>query len=305
MKKKNSLLVLFTKLVLTTTLFISAINSLSGQIYTPGAGVNDVDGNNYQTIIINGQEWMAENLRTSKYSNGEDIPHVTDINLWSTLSNGAWIYMLNDIQFEIPFGKLYNWYTVNDNRNVCPLGWRVPSESDWNTLIGYLDPNQNPLADINNATLGVQSAIAGGKMKSTDTQYWINGNFGATNESGFTGQPGGNLESAVSNWNTTGYYGEFWSSTVYSQNSNYAWQRRIIYENADIKRLARDITFGMSIRCVKDNTTNINELNYNEIIPKKLVKITDILGKEINQKSNEIIFIHYSDGSIEKRIVVE
>jgi uncharacterized protein (TIGR02145 family) len=270
-----------------------------------GNGVTDIDGNSYQSVIIGNQEWMSENLRTSKYSNGDNIPQVTDVNAWEALTNGAWVNMLNDEQFEIPYGKLYNWHTVKDVRKVCPSSWHVPNEGDWNILIGYLDPNQNPLADPNNATFGVQSYTAGGKMKSTDVQYWFNGNFEATNESGFSGQPGGRLESALNQWNTPGYFGDFWSSTPYSTDSIAAWNRRIIYENASVIRRSTYNTFGMSIRCVKDYTAAIDDTQYNNISPKIAVKITDVLGREINSITNEVIFIHYSDGSIERRIIIE
>lgn len=277
--------------------------TLKSQLYSPGSGVTDMDGNSYQTIIINGQEWMSENLRTSKYSNGDNIPNVTDITLWETLPNGAWANLLNNSQYEVPYGKLYNWYSVSDNRNVCPAAWRVPSDNDWNTLVQFLDPNQNPLADVNNSTLGVQSSIAGGMMKSTDTQYWINGNFGATNESGFTGQPGGRLESAINNWEPTGNRGIFWSSTIYSPTESiYAWCRTLVYENADLKRGARNVHEGLSVRCLKDAASGMNELNSNL---KSLIKVTDLIGRETVIKPNEVLFYLYNDGSIEKKMIIE
>jgi uncharacterized protein (TIGR02145 family) len=89
----------------------------------------------------------------------------------------------HDSQYENPYGKLYNWYTASDARNVCPTGWHVPSDDDWSTLINYLDPN----ADGGN----VIPNTAGGKMKSTGQQYWNSPNIGAINESGFAGLPGG------------------------------------------------------------------------------------------------------------------
>ena len=289
---------LFSSLILFCISF-----SFKTQLFTPGTGVTDIDGNLYQTIIINGQEWLSENLRTSKYSNGDDIPNITDINLWETLSNGAWVNMLNDSQYEVPYGKLYNWYTVSDSRNVCPNGWRVPSDNDWNTLIQFLDPNQNPLADVVNSTLGVQSSIAGGMLKSTNTQYWINGNFGATNESGFSGLPGGRLESAINNWEPTGNRGLFWSSTNYSQTqSMYAWHRTLVYENADLIRGGRNVHEGLSVRCLKDAASGMYELNSNL---KSLIKVTDLMGRETVIKANEVLFYLYNDGSVEKKLIIE
>lgn len=145
------------------------------QLYTPEAGVTDIDGNTYQTIIINGQEWMAENLRTTKYADGDPIPNVTDANQWSNLTTGAWAHYNNDSQYENPYGKLYNGYTISDPRNVCPTDWHISTDAEYSLLSDYL---------------GGQG-VAGGKMKSIDSQYWSGLNLYATNESGFSGRPGG------------------------------------------------------------------------------------------------------------------
>jgi uncharacterized protein (TIGR02145 family) len=274
-------------------------HSLNAQIFTPGSGVVDIDGNYYQTIIINGQEWMAENLRTSRYSNGDNIPNVTDINLWSTLSSGAWANMQNDSQFDLPYGKLYNWYAASDTRNVCPTDWRVPSDSDWNVLIQFLDASQNPFQND-----GVQSSFAGGKMKSTENQYWTNGNVGATNESGFTGRPGGRLEPMFpeSVWEPPGSRASFWSSTLNELNPSGAWHRRLTNYDASVYRSSLYIELGISIRCLKDATSGVNELKPSL---KSLLKVTDMLGREIDIRNNEVLFYQYSDGSVEKKVIVE
>ena len=125
MKKKN---------LLITAIAVFGISSTT-LAQTPGVGVTDFDGNNYTTVIIGNQEWIGENLRASHYSNGEIISNITNINQWSNLTTGAWAHYNNDIQFENPYGKLYNWYAVVDTRNICPSGWHVPSDNDWNELI--------------------------------------------------------------------------------------------------------------------------------------------------------------------------
>jgi hypothetical protein len=111
----------------------------------PGPGVKDIDGNNYKTVYIGTQEWMAENLKTSKYSDGTAIPNVIDNNQWSKLTIGAWSYYNNDAVNNTKYGKLYNWYTVNpttnENKNVCPTGWHVPTDADWTVLTDYLGGN--------------------------------------------------------------------------------------------------------------------------------------------------------------------
>jgi uncharacterized protein (TIGR02145 family) len=137
--------------------------------------VTDQNGNTYATIVIGTQEWMAENLRTTTYANGDPIPNVTDGSQWIGLSTGAWAHYQNNAIYENPYGKLYNWYAVADPRNVCPTGWHVPTDAEWTVLSDYLGGED----------------VAGGKMKSTGTQYWNLPNTGATNESGFSGLPGG------------------------------------------------------------------------------------------------------------------
>ncbi len=147
--------------------------TLSVNIQTTNS-VTDIDGNIYETVQIGSQIWMKENLRTTKYANGDVIPNVTDGNQWSNLTTGAWSCYSNNNQIQNLFGNLYNWFAVADQRNICPTGWHVPSDVEWITLTDYL---------------GGES-VAGGKMKSTAI-YWQSPNQDATNESGFSGLPGG------------------------------------------------------------------------------------------------------------------
>ncbi len=211
-------------------------------VSTPGAGVT-FDGYTYGSIVLgNGQEWMAENLRTSVYANGDSIPNETNANAWQYTTTGAWVHYNNDSQYENPYGKLYNWYTVNDSRNMCPTGWHVPTDAEWSTFINYLDPNADGGNNLNSA---------GGKMKSAGTQYWPSPNTDATNESGFSGLPGSyrqnyglfdDLTSAV-----------WWSSTEY--NLDRAWTRSVHYDLGEVWRLLNfgyNKAFGFSVRCLKD-----------------------------------------------------
>jgi uncharacterized protein (TIGR02145 family) len=209
-------------------------------VINPGIEVT-FDGYTYSSVHLgNGQEWMTENLKTVVYANGDSIPNVTNPNQWSLLSTGAWVHYNNDSQFENPHGKLYNWFTVVDPRNVCPTGWHVPTDVEWSILINYLEPNADG-GDIPNT--------AGGRMKSTGTQYWLTPNTDATNESGFSGLPGG-----VRNYNGTfeniGVDGLWWSSTEFV--TNYAWNRYLSYGDGNISRSGNDKTIGFSVRCLKD-----------------------------------------------------
>ena len=136
--------------------------------------IKDINGNTYKVLSIGNQKWIASNLNTSKYRNGDPIPEVKDPAIWSQLTTGAWCYYKNDPANGLIYGKLYNWYAINDPRGLAPIGWHIPSGGEWDTLALHLG--------------GL--AVAGGKMKST-SNLWIAPNVGATNSSGFSALPGG------------------------------------------------------------------------------------------------------------------
>lgn len=214
--------------------------SSGGFVSNPGVGVT-YNGYTYPTINLgNGQEWMAENLHTTVYANGNTIPNVTDQNQWRNLSTGAWVNYNNDSQYETPYGKLYNWYTVTDPRNVCPTGWHVPTDAEWSAFINYIDTSANS---------GGSSNIAGGKMKSIGTQYWLNPNTAATNLSGFSGLPGGTCDDYGSFY-YIGNWGGWWSSTQYL--SSDAWHRDLNNTSGYANRSASDKNFGLSVRCLRN-----------------------------------------------------
>jgi uncharacterized protein (TIGR02145 family) len=202
-----------------------------GSLSNPGAGVT-FGGYTYSTIVFgNGQEWMAENLRTTSYANGDPIPNVPEETQWSNLSTGAWVHYNNDSQYENPYGKLYNWYAVNDSRNVCPNGWHVPTVTEWDALVANLG--------------GVE--VAGGKMKST--QYWQSPNTDATNESGFSGLPGGSRY--LGEFIDIGYYGDWWSSTELN-NNDVVWYRNLLYLHGASFNYTSVKRNGLCVRCLRD-----------------------------------------------------
>jgi len=194
--------------------------------------VTDIDGNVYHTITIGTQVWLVENLKTKKYRDGTSITLVTDSLAWSKLTTEAYCNYNNDSNMAITYGRLYNWYAINDNRNIAPIGWHVASDVEWLTLINYL---------------GGES-VAGGKLKEAGTTHWLTPNIGATNTTGFTALPGGYRNSGV--FENKGYYGYWWSSTEYSARD--AWCRTMDYcnSNANSYDLPKDL--GFSVRCVKD-----------------------------------------------------
>ena len=227
----------------------------SGTFHTCGAtnvhnpaktygSMTDQQGNVYKTIVIGTQEWMAENLKTSIYRNGEAIVNVTDSTQWVNLTTGAWCYYANNSQYECPYGKLYNWYAVADLRNVCPTGWHVPTDAEWSVLINYLDPNS---AGGDNAP-----NEAGGKLKSTGLQYWLSPNNLADNSSGFSGLPGGRRESGPSfgTFINVGNYGFWWSSSESS--TTLAWYRMLHYDIFSVSRGTSVKRNGFSVRCLRD-----------------------------------------------------
>lgn len=208
-------------------------------------GVKDIDNNRYGIVTIGTQTWMAENLKVTRYNDGSTIPLITDETAWSTASvNGdpGYCWYNNDASNLITYGALYNWYAIdagsNGNKNVCPVGWHVPTDGEWDILRDYLDPTGN---GSNN--------IAGGKMKEAGLSHWDSPNDSATNVSGFTGLPGGNRYS-YGIFNVISSYGSWWSST--ENNTSIAWSRNLNYSYYIVDRFDDDKGSGFSVRCLRD-----------------------------------------------------
>lgn len=212
--------------------------------------VTDIDGNTYNTVQIGTQEWMQENLKTTKYKNGDVIPTNLNNTQWQNTTQGAWAYYNDSSQYNNIYGKLYNWYAVADARGVCPTGWHVPTDSEWNVLVKQLDPQ----ADTINTNSSIQSQIAGGFMKEvgdlqSGTGLWQSPNYGATNSSGFTGLPGG-YRYSNGNYLNVGYGVTWWSA---SEDDTYTtWLRYLDYGDADVLRATNYKRNGSSVRCLRD-----------------------------------------------------
>ena len=204
-----------------------------------GQNITDIDGNIYKTVYIGSQQWMAENLKVSKYNDGTVIPNITEDSKWSNLTSGAWAYLNNDAAYNVKYGKLYNWYavskTTNGNKNVCPTGWHVPTDAEWTVLTDYLG--------------GL--TVAGGKMKEVGTTSWNSPNTDVTNASLFSALPGGFRFNDGSFFNI-GYYGYWWSSTDFEFNTLSALIRFLNNNNGNANRYYRDKKFGLSVRCLRD-----------------------------------------------------
>ena len=177
-----------------------------------GEGLTDGDGNTYKTVIIGEQEWMAENLRTTKYNDGTSIPNVTDGSQWDYLSTGAWSHYNNDNQYDTIYGKLYNWYAVETGK-LCPTGWHVPTDAEWTELNDYLAANG-------------YSGTEGIALKSTSG--WGSGGNG-TDDYGWNALPGryryydGDFDGCCDYGLEIVITGNWWSSSQYSTGN--AWGR--------------------------------------------------------------------------------
>jgi uncharacterized protein (TIGR02145 family) len=193
----------------------------------------DDNKSSYTTVTIGSQVWMQKNLNVCKFRNGDDIPQVQDPLKWIYLTTGAWCYYENNTANGIVYGKLYNWYAVNDSRGLAPKGYHIPTDAEFTVLTTFL---------------GGES-VAGGKMKESGTSHWMNPNFGATNNSGFTGIAGGTRSDGGS-FNNIGVLVRFWSST--EGNAHQSWYRTLYKGNATAQRDFSSKNCGWSVRCLKD-----------------------------------------------------
>jgi uncharacterized protein (TIGR02145 family) len=216
---------------------------------TEAQTVKDYDGNVYTTLKIGDQYWLGQNLKTTRYINGDVIPKVDDSATWQNQTTAAYCNFGNDSSNVNSYGRLYNWYAVNDNRNICPSGWRIPSKAEWIELETYL-------GGIN---------IAGGKLKDKGNLHWLSPNTDATNITGFTGLGGGGRYIwGVSNFSNFGVYGLCWSSTSY--NTSTAWVWYLSY-NSGSDFITNSIKGnGFSVRCLCDSIPlHIDNINDDKI----------------------------------------
>jgi uncharacterized protein (TIGR02145 family) len=185
------------------------------------------------SVTIGSQVWTNKNLDVTTYRNGDPIPQVSDPSAWAGLTTGAWCYYNNDPANGAIYGKLYNWYAVNDPRGLAPQGWHIPTDAEWTTLGNLLGGD----------------AAAGGKMKTTGTTRWTTPNTSATNESGFAGVPGG-LRISDGTFVRVGIYGYWWSATESFYIS--PWLRYLYYSSGDLVMSYDSKKNGLSVRLIKD-----------------------------------------------------
>ena len=204
---------------------------------TTDSTVTDFDGNVYHTINIGSQTWLKENLKSLHYCDGTEIP---DVVAYKNLDSLTEIYE-----------RLYTWdaamrgTTEPGTQGVCPCEWHLPTSAEWAELENFLGG----------------PSVAGGKMKEAGTEHWLPPNTGATNSSGFTGLPAGEYDTNQGAFLLIHEYAVFWTST--SINNSMANERYLAYDNAASNSLNWYKTLKYSIRCVKDETTSVDEIGDN------------------------------------------
>jgi len=194
--------------------------------------LTDIEGNQYSTVKIGTQLWMAENLKSTKFNDGSLIPFVTVNTEWQNLSTSGYCWYGNEEVNKNIYGALYNFNTVTVGK-LCPIGWHIPSDAEWTVLTNYL---------------GGES-VAGGYMKDTGTTHWISPNVGATNTSGFTGLPGG-MRYVDGTCGAIGHYGYFWAITEFDELNGLA--RDLDRGDTKARRTYAFKKAGLSVRCIKD-----------------------------------------------------
>ncbi|NVN96269.1 MAG: fibrobacter succinogenes major paralogous domain-containing protein [Bacteroidetes bacterium] len=205
--------------------------------------VVDIDGNVYHTIKIGTQVWMVENLKVTHYRNGDKISNVKNSTQWRKLTTGAYCNYDNDPTNAVTYGRLYNWYAINDSRRIAPKGWHVSSDAEWNILEKYLDNS------IDTTYIGWTGTDIGNKLKEAGTSHWFSGNSG-TNSSNFTALPGGyrGSDGKFAGIRSLGYW---WTAIVYGV--TYTWNRSLGYGSATVGKDDDEKAVGFSLRCLKDN----------------------------------------------------
>lgn len=210
--------------------------------------VTDIDGNVYHTVTIGTQTWMVENLKTTRYRNGDAIGTTTASIPNDATSKYQWAYN-NDENNVAKYGRLYTWYAATDTRNIAPVGWHVPTDAEWTTLESYLIANGYNYDGTTTGDKTAKSLAATTDWNTYTTTGTIGNDLTKNNSSGFTALPGG-YRYYTGTFYGIGYYGYWWSSTEYYTTG--AWGRRLYYGDADLGRGSTSKHAGFSVRCIRD-----------------------------------------------------
>ena len=223
--------------------------------------IQDASGNPYDTVQVGSQCWMKQNLRTGQYRNGEAIAamaHTSVEYITGAPDIKAWLRIDDQNWNESQLGRLYTHGVVSDTRGLCPAGWHVPSDAEWNTLVSSLDPGADLGAPVELGGAQTLSVSAGGALKSTltstdpvnpDPNVWLMPNAGATDASAFRALPAGLV---IPQGLAGRGAGALWWTSTSTAAGDKAWYRSLSYLNTSVYRRSDLRKFGLSVRCVKD-----------------------------------------------------
>ncbi len=206
--------------------------------------ITDIDGNIYYTIKAGNQEWISTNLKTGRYRNGDSIPGVKLSSNWGMMETGGMVVYNNDPDLQQVYGNLYNFYAVIDERGLCPAGWRVPTDGDWNKLEIFL--GMDPETSLKT---GLRDKYVGGMLKETGTDHWLAPNMIAMDLIGFSDIPGG-YRHPRGQFYSLGRNSNSWTSTSHDEQN--AWYRNIYFNNGGVYRGIFTKNSGFSVRCIKN-----------------------------------------------------
>ncbi len=251
--------------------------------YSQTGTMTDQDGNVYKTIIIGNQVWMAENLKVTHYQNGDPIPNITENPEWGKLSTGAYCNHKNNIDNAATYGSLYNWFAVNDSRNLAPEGWHIPTDKEWKQMEIYLGMSTVEAYDKRSRGTDEGSQLAGNApLWNDEEKLEKNSVFG---KSGFSALPGGSRGDNYGVFTYTGISAYFWSST--ESDSKEAWCRKLDYKHSNVFRNDVNKRYGFSIRCIKDAPRTSSQQKNGKLI----------VGVYGNEKKQESYLILEVDGT--------
>ncbi len=203
---------------------------------------NAVREHNFPSVKIGNQRWMSQNLNVSHYRNGDPIPEIKDPALWGEAGGGKCCTYRNDSSLDSAYGKLYNWYAVSDSRQLCPLGWHIPSDSEWSSL-------SQALGGAN---------CSGAEIKEAGFSHWSAPNTGGSGNSGFRALPSGGREPDGS-FVSRGYYAYFWNNNQNDSSSNCSFDEgcarecTLSYKGSFLLQSSTSKKRGMSVRCLQDH----------------------------------------------------
>lgn len=193
--------------------------------------VKDIDGNPYKTVRIGHQVWFAENLRTTKYSDGTPIPQVSDFQAWGKVAGGAYTWYMNNVDYKPTYGGLYNFAAVQ-TKKLCPRGWHVPVAEEWDAMVSSLGSNP------------------GARLKEPGTTHWLKTGPNVTNDTGFTALPTGYRSTANGQFSGVGNNAYWWTATP--NGAKEAIYRGISDYSSLVWKYAFPKGNGLSVRCVRD-----------------------------------------------------